>query len=111
MGEMDFVVEGAMIRGFALAAAPAQYRVTGVKTFMVGPDGVVYEKDLGPDTLKTFQGMDTYNPDKTWNPTGDDWPAGPSFSRVSDSYCHAGNHSACAPPAKRRLSAGRPSDT
>ena len=37
MGEMDFVVEGAMIGGFALAAAPAQYRVTGVKTFMVGP--------------------------------------------------------------------------
>ena len=74
MGEMDFVVEGAMIRGFALAAAPAEYRVTGVKTFMVGPDGVVYEKDLGPDTLKTFQGMDTYNPDKTWKPTGDEWP-------------------------------------
>ena len=47
MGEMDFVVNGAMISGFALAAAPAQYRVTGVKTFMVGPNGVVYEKDLG----------------------------------------------------------------
>ena len=47
MGQMDFVVEGAMIGGFALAAAPAQYRVTGVKTFIVGPDGVVYEKDLG----------------------------------------------------------------
>ena len=75
-GEMDFVVEGAMIGGFALAAAPAQYRVTGVKTFMVGPNGVVYEKDLGPDTLKTFQSMDRYNPDKTWHPTGDDWPEG-----------------------------------
>jgi hypothetical protein len=45
---MDFVVGGAMIGGFALAAAPAEYRVTGVKTFIVGPDGVVYEKDLGP---------------------------------------------------------------
>ena len=44
-----------MIGGFALAAAPAQYRVTGVMTFIVGPDGVVYEKDLGPGTLKTFQ--------------------------------------------------------
>ncbi len=72
MGEMDFVVGGAMIGGFALAAAPAQYRVTGVQTFIVGPDGVVYEKDLGPDTLKTFQSMDRYNPDKTWNVTEDD---------------------------------------
>jgi hypothetical protein len=72
MGEMDFVVGGAMIGGFALAAAPAEYRVTGVLTFMVGPDGVVYEKDLGPDTLKIFQSMDRYNPDKTWKVTEDD---------------------------------------
>ena len=72
MGEMDFVIEGAMIGGFALAAAPAEYRVTGVETFMVGPDGIVYEKDLGPDTLKTFQSMDRYNPDKTWAVTEDD---------------------------------------
>jgi hypothetical protein len=73
-GEIDFVVGGAMIGGFGLVAAPAEYRVTGVKTFMVGPDGVVYEKDLGPDTLKTFQAMDTYNPDKTWKVTEDEWP-------------------------------------
>jgi hypothetical protein len=72
LGEMDFMVGGAMIGGFALAAAPAEYRVTGVMTFMVGPDGVVYEKDLGPDTLKTFQSMDKYNPDKTWKVTEDD---------------------------------------
>ena len=72
MGEMDFMVGGAMIGGFALAAAPAEYRVTGVMTFIVGPDGVVYQKDLGPDTLKTFQSMDKYNPDKTWKETDDD---------------------------------------
>ena len=72
MGEMDFIVGGAMIGGFALAAAPAEYRVTGVQTFIVGPDGVVYEKDIGPDTLKTFQSMDKYNPDKTWKVTEDD---------------------------------------
>jgi len=72
MGEMDFMVGGAMIGGFALAAAPAEYRVTGVMTFVVGPDGVVYEKDLGADTLKTFQSMDKYNPDKTWKVTADD---------------------------------------
>jgi hypothetical protein len=71
-GEIDFMVGGAMIGGFGLAVAPAEYRVTGVMTFMVGPDGVVYEKDLGPDTLKTFQGMDKYNPDKTWKETEDD---------------------------------------
>ncbi len=73
-GEIDFVVGGTMIGGFGLAAAPAEYRVTGVKTFMVGPDGVAYEKDLGPDTLKTFQAMDSFNPDKTWKVTEDEWP-------------------------------------
>ena len=71
-GEIDFVVGGAMIGGFGLAAAPAEYRVTGVMTFIVGPNGVVYEKDLGPDTLKTFQSMDKYNPDKSWKETDDD---------------------------------------
>jgi uncharacterized protein (DUF1684 family) len=70
---MDFVVEGAMIGGFALAAAPAQYRVTGVTTFIVGPDGAVYQKDIGPDTLKTFQSMEKFNPDKSWKETEDEW--------------------------------------
>jgi hypothetical protein len=70
---MDFVVEGAMIGGFALAAAPAEYRVTGVQTFIVSHDGVVYQKDLGPDTLKIFSTMQLYNPDKTWRPTDDNW--------------------------------------
>src|SRR5260370_13404395 len=73
LGEIDFVVKGAMIGGFALAAAPAQYRVTGVKTFMVGPNGVVDEKDLGRDTLKVFESMDRFNPDKTWHSTNDEW--------------------------------------
>jgi Protein of unknown function (DUF2950) len=77
MGEMDFVIGGAMIGGFALVAAPADYRVTGVKTFIVGPDGKVYEKDLGKETLKTFQAMDRYNPDKTWQETTDDPEAAP----------------------------------
>jgi hypothetical protein len=74
MGQMDFVVGDAMIGGFALAAAPAQHRVTGVETFIVGPDGVVYQKDLGPETLKAFEKMDRCNPDKTWKPTDDQWP-------------------------------------
>ena len=65
---MDFVIEGAMIGGFALVAAPAEYRVTGVKTFIVSHDGVVYEKDLGPTTLEQFRTMERYNPDKRWTP-------------------------------------------
>ena len=72
MGEMDFVVKGVMIGGFALIAAPAQYRVTGVKTFMVSHDGVVYEKDLGPGTLEIFQKIDRFNPDKSWSPVSDE---------------------------------------
>ncbi len=74
LGRLDFVVGGAMIGGFALAAAPAEYRVTGVKTFIVGFDGTVYQKDLGPDTLKLFKEMELYNADKTWRRTDDDWP-------------------------------------
>jgi hypothetical protein len=60
-----------MIGGFALAAAPAQYRVTGVQTFIVSYEGVVYQKDLGPDTLKIFKDMELYNPDKTWRVTNE----------------------------------------
>jgi len=73
LGAMNFVVNGAMIGGFALAAAPAEYRVTGVQTFIVSYDGIVYQKDLGPDTLKIFSGMEVYNPDKTWHRTDDNW--------------------------------------
>jgi Protein of unknown function (DUF2950) len=75
LGSQNFVVEGAMIGGFALAAAPAHYRVTGVKTFIVSYRGIVYEKDLGPDTLNKFKEMELYDPDKSWKPTNDDWPA------------------------------------
>jgi hypothetical protein len=85
MGEMDFVIDGAMIGGFALAAAPAEYRVTGVTTFIVGPDGKVYEKDLGKDTLKAFQPMDRYNPDKTWQETADDLEPGNDLKGLSAS--------------------------
>ncbi len=75
LGQIDFVIQGAMIGGFALVAAPAEYRVTGVKTFIVSHDGVVYEKDLGKDTLNLFMKMERYNPDKSWSATKDEWPA------------------------------------
>jgi hypothetical protein len=68
LGEMDFVVKGVMIGGFALVAAPAEYGVTGVRTFMVSHDGVVYERDLGPETLDEFKRMERFNPDKSWSP-------------------------------------------
>jgi hypothetical protein len=68
LGEMDFVVKGVMIGGFALVAAPAEYDVTGVRTFIVSHDGVVYEKDLGPKTLEEFNKMQRFNPDKSWSP-------------------------------------------
>ena len=71
LGQMNFVVNGSMIGGFALIAAPAHYLVTGVKTFMVSHDGVVYQKDLGPDTLDIAAKIDRFNPDKTWSPVED----------------------------------------
>jgi len=74
LGEMDFVIKGMMIGGFALVAAPAEYRVTGVQMFIVSHDGIVYQKDWGPDTLQAFKDMERYNPDKTWHRTGDEWP-------------------------------------
>jgi hypothetical protein len=71
LGNMDYVVEGIMIGGFALVAAPAEYGETGLKTFMVSHSGVVYEKDLGPDSLAEFQKMERFNPDKSWTPVVD----------------------------------------
>lgn len=72
MGQMNYVVQGVMIGGFALVAAPAEYRVTGVKTFIVSNDGVVYQKDFGPATLDEFKKMELFNPDKSWTPVPDE---------------------------------------
>ena len=72
LGQIDFVVKGVMIGGFALIAVPAQYRNTGVKTFIVSHDGVVYEKDLGPNTLEIARRIELFNPDKTWTPVLED---------------------------------------
>jgi hypothetical protein len=71
LGAMDYVVEGVMIGGFALVAAPAEYGESGVKTFMVSNTGVVYQKDLGPATLDAFQKMEHFNPDKSWTAVPD----------------------------------------
>ena len=71
LGEMDYVIKGLMIGGFALVAAPAEYGETGIKTFIVSQDGVVYEKDFGPSTLAEFIKMERFNPDKSWAPVPD----------------------------------------
>jgi hypothetical protein len=71
LGKMDFVVKDVMIGGFALVAAPAEYAVTGVKTFIVSQDGAVYEKDFGNKTLDEFMKMERFNPDKSWTPVLD----------------------------------------
>jgi hypothetical protein len=65
-GAYDYMVRGRMIGGFGMVAYPAQYGVSGVMTFVVNHDGIVYEKDLGKDTVKSAQAMKLYNPDRTW---------------------------------------------
>ena len=71
LGQLDYVLNGVMIGGFALVAAPAEYAVTGVKSFIVSQDGVVYERDLGEDTLEQFREMERFNPSKEWAPVVD----------------------------------------
>jgi hypothetical protein len=63
---VDYVVIGKIIAGFALVAYPAQYGNSGVMTFIVDHDGVVYEKDLGPNTAKIASAITAYDPDSTW---------------------------------------------
>ena len=66
-GAADYVVNGNMIGGFALVAYPAQYRNSGVMTFIVNYAGTVFQKDLGHDTADIAANMTSFNPDETWN--------------------------------------------
>jgi hypothetical protein len=65
-GAYDYVVRGKMMGGFGMVAYPAQYGSSGIMTFIVNHDGVVYQKDLGPKTASIAQSMTRFNPDKTW---------------------------------------------
>lgn len=65
-GAYDYVAQGKMIGGFALVAYPASYGNSGVMTFIVNHEGVVYEKDLGPDTPQAVRKITRFNPDKSW---------------------------------------------
>jgi Protein of unknown function (DUF2950) len=68
-GAKSYIVNGRMTGGFAFVAYPAEYRSSGVMTFIVGVDGVVYQKDLGKKTEVLAKGMKEYNPDSSWQKT------------------------------------------
>ena len=65
-GKKSYIVKGDMSGGFALLAYPVKYASSGVMTFLVGPDGVVYQKDLGKNTANQAPRLTEYNPDKSW---------------------------------------------
>lgn len=67
-GAKDYVVDGRMTGGFAYLAYPAEYRNSGIMTFIVGPDGVVYQKDLGEKTSEVAAAMAEYDPGDGWKP-------------------------------------------
>jgi len=73
-GELEYVVNGKMIGGFALVAYPAEYRNSGVMTFIVNHAGKVFQKDLGPNTAQVAERMTAFNPDKTWQAVTDTEP-------------------------------------
>jgi Protein of unknown function (DUF2950) len=67
-GARDYKVNGVMSRGVAFVAYPAEYRTSGVMTFIINQDGRAFQKDLGQDTAKVAEAISEYNPDKTWTP-------------------------------------------
>ncbi|HTB86294.1 MAG TPA: DUF2950 domain-containing protein, partial [Candidatus Sulfotelmatobacter sp.] len=67
-GKYNYLINGRMIAGFALVAWPAEWGNTGVTTFIVNQQGRIYQKDLGPKTVKIAKAMTAYDPDDTWTP-------------------------------------------
>lgn len=67
-GAKSYVVNGKMTGGFAILATPVKYGETGIMTFMISREGVVYEQDLGPNTGKLAGSIQEYNPDEDWSP-------------------------------------------
>jgi hypothetical protein len=68
-GARSYVKDGKMTGGFALVAWPADHGSSGVMTFMVGPQGVVFQKDLGDGTSEAAKAITAYDPDGSWDPT------------------------------------------
>ncbi len=67
-GAQNYIVNGKMTGGFAILATPVKYGETGIMSFMIGREGFVYERDLGPGTAKTAASIQEYNPDDNWSP-------------------------------------------
>jgi len=67
-GAQSYIVNGKMTRGFAILATPVRFGETGIMTFMMNDNGIVYERDLGPDTVKLAAAITAYNPDNNWSP-------------------------------------------
>src|SRR5271157_1263776 len=70
-GAKDYVANGKMTGGFAFVAYPEKYGDTGIATFIINQNGIVYEKNLGKDTIELAKAMTEFNPDKTWGPVGE----------------------------------------
>ena len=79
-GARDYIVNGKMTRGFAVLAFPADYRNSGIMSFLVGPDGVVYQKDLGQQTADVAAAITEYNPNDGWSPVTQPEPSPPVAS-------------------------------
>ncbi len=70
-GAMNYLVKGNLIGGFGLVAYPAEYGNSGVMTFIVNHSGVVFQKDLGPNTARIASRMTAFDPDQTWSKVPD----------------------------------------
>ena len=71
-GPKEYYEEGRLVNGFALIAWPADYGVSGVKTFLVNQEGAVFEKDLGEDTATAITYIETFDPDASWGKVADE---------------------------------------
>jgi hypothetical protein len=102
-GAYDYLVRGKMIGGFALVAYPAVWSSSGVMTFIVNHDGVVYEKNLGPGTSKVAPAMKTFDPDESWVKVAD------AANPASSPSAPPGAAAAAAPSAPAAPAAAAPS--
>jgi hypothetical protein len=82
-GAKSYIVDGKMTGGFAFIAYPAAYRSSGVMTFMICPNGVVYRKDLGPNTEKIAKAIKSFNPDSSWKKDEDQQEANAAADKTN----------------------------
>jgi hypothetical protein len=84
-GALDYVVNGQMVAGFAALAWPAQYGETGIMTFLVNQDGVIYQRDLGEDTENAVASIRRFDPGNGWTPVDDDDLTGEGMATAAQS--------------------------